>query len=186
MRNILINVLTFATGAAIGAVVAWKVASTKYESIIQEEVDSVKEIFARRQAETTTDDTEEGTEEDNEEDPREYDELDKYRRVLENHKYVEREDTERPYLIESEEYGEYYDYTEVTLSYYTCGTLVDDDSNEIVEIDLVGEECLTEFEDESVDVIHVRNDVTKCDYEISRDPRTYADLMGSFPYLENE
>ena len=43
-----INVLMFAAGAAIGSAVTWKVVKTKYERIVQEEIDSVKETFASR------------------------------------------------------------------------------------------------------------------------------------------
>ena len=42
-----INVLVFAAGAAIGSAVTWKVVKTKYERIIQEEVDSFKEDYAK-------------------------------------------------------------------------------------------------------------------------------------------
>lgn len=41
-----INVLMFAAGAAIGSAVTWKVVKTKYDRIVQEEIDSVKETFA--------------------------------------------------------------------------------------------------------------------------------------------
>lgn len=41
-----INVLAFAAGAAIGSAVTWKVVKTKYERIAQEEIDSVKAVFA--------------------------------------------------------------------------------------------------------------------------------------------
>ena len=42
------NVLLFAAGAAIGSAVTWKVVKTKYDRLIQEEIDSVKEAFADR------------------------------------------------------------------------------------------------------------------------------------------
>lgn len=46
MKSRLINVLVFAVGAAIGSAVTWKIVKTKYDRIIQEEIDSVKEAFA--------------------------------------------------------------------------------------------------------------------------------------------
>ena len=45
MNRTLFNVLLVTTGAAIGSVVTWKVITTKYEKIIQEEIDSVKEEY---------------------------------------------------------------------------------------------------------------------------------------------
>ena len=45
-KNALINIATFAIGAAVGYVATWKLLKTKYENIAQEEIDSVKEAFA--------------------------------------------------------------------------------------------------------------------------------------------
>lgn len=66
MNSKIINVITFAAGAAIGSVVTWKLVKTKYENIAREEIESVKETFAEYFA--TNDDTTETeeTEEDEE------------------------------------------------------------------------------------------------------------------------
>ena len=48
MKCKFINVLMFAVGAAIGSAVTWKVVKAKYEKIVQEEIDSIKEAFADR------------------------------------------------------------------------------------------------------------------------------------------
>lgn len=45
MNRTLFNVLLVTAGAAIGSVVTWKVVTTKYEKLIQEEIDSVKEEY---------------------------------------------------------------------------------------------------------------------------------------------
>ena len=47
MKRTMLNVLLFITGAATGSVVTWKLIETKYARIAQEEIDSVKEAFAR-------------------------------------------------------------------------------------------------------------------------------------------
>lgn len=46
MNYKLFNVLLFAAGAAIGSAVTWKVLKTKYEKLVQEEIESVKTAFA--------------------------------------------------------------------------------------------------------------------------------------------
>lgn len=46
MKCKFINVLVFAAGAAIGSAVTWKVVKTRYERIAQEEIESVKEVYA--------------------------------------------------------------------------------------------------------------------------------------------
>ena len=48
MKGTLSNFFLFATGALVGSVVTWKIVKTKYEQIAQEEIDSVKAVFARR------------------------------------------------------------------------------------------------------------------------------------------
>ena len=42
----------FVLGAAVGSVVTWQYTRKKYEQIAQEEIDSVKEIFSRRESAT--------------------------------------------------------------------------------------------------------------------------------------
>ena len=45
MKRALVNILLVTAGAAIGSVVTWKVLKDKYELIVQEEIDSVKEEY---------------------------------------------------------------------------------------------------------------------------------------------
>lgn len=44
------TVIAFIVGAAIGGVVAWKLVKGKYEEYAQEEIDSVKDTFAKKEA----------------------------------------------------------------------------------------------------------------------------------------
>jgi len=46
MNNTLSKVLIFAAGAAVGSVAAWKICKDRYEAIIEEEINSVKEKFS--------------------------------------------------------------------------------------------------------------------------------------------
>lgn len=45
MNQKITNVLVFVVGAAIGSAVTWKVLKTKYDRLIQDEINSVKEVF---------------------------------------------------------------------------------------------------------------------------------------------
>ena len=45
MKSKFINVLMFAVGAAIGSAVTWKIVKTKYDRIVQEEIESIREAF---------------------------------------------------------------------------------------------------------------------------------------------
>ena len=53
MNKILINALAFSVGAAVSSVVTWKIVKTKYERKAKEEIDSVKEAYARKQTALT-------------------------------------------------------------------------------------------------------------------------------------
>ena len=47
--NKLISVGFFIAGAAVGSIVTWQFLKTKYEEIAQEEIDSVKQTYAKRE-----------------------------------------------------------------------------------------------------------------------------------------
>ena len=49
MNNKIVNLLVFAVGAVIGSAVTWKLVKDKYAQIAQEEIDSVKEVYSRRE-----------------------------------------------------------------------------------------------------------------------------------------
>lgn len=68
-----INALVFAAGAAIGSAVTWKVVQTKYDRIVQEEVDRFKEDYAKCMANLQNQDNDnKQTEETEEDDEDEY------------------------------------------------------------------------------------------------------------------
>ena len=94
---------------------------------------------------------------------------------------------EKPYVITPEEYGEFDDYNEISLTHYSDGVLTDMQGNVIDDVDeLVGsdyEEHFGEYEDDSV---HVRNDAKRCDYEILYDSRKWTDILKSKPYLKED
>ena len=48
MNRKIINLIIFTVGAAFGSAVTWKILKDKYEKIVQEEIKSVKEVFADR------------------------------------------------------------------------------------------------------------------------------------------
>lgn len=187
----LFNMLSFAVGAAIGSAVTWKLVKTKYEQIAQEEIESVKEVFSKRER-SEKEETDEPvkmkthitsekpdimeyaaklkefgysgeTDEDQDED-----------------EYEEEEDemrSDRPYVISPDDYDEN-GYETESLTYYADGVLTDS-YNEIIEDvdDIVGVESLEHFGEYEDDSVFVRNDNRQCDYEILKDYRNYADVF---------
>ena len=68
MKDTLSKIVIFAVGAGIGSAVTWKLLKAKYEQIAQEEIDSVKEVFSKRQNDDPVEKDEDDSDEQDEED----------------------------------------------------------------------------------------------------------------------
>jgi hypothetical protein len=194
MSNTLNNVLIFAAGVAVGALVSYKVFKTKYEIIVQEESESFRETYNRMKAEHEAEMEEyEAIERAKKPD------LSEYRNKLKEQGYVgySEEETEevtkveRPYVISPSEYGELDGYETVSLTYFKDGVLTTDYDDEEVDYvdDVVGLDSLEHFGeyDSDPDTVFVRNDRLKVDYEIMRDNRNYSDVVNMPPHnVEDE
>ena len=204
MKSKLFGVLLFTAGAAVGSVVTWKYLTTKYNQLIQEEIDSVKETFGKMygsendEGECTdeSEDTEpsrpEKPVEDPDEDPQDHMmRLYEYESEIARLKYASvsnREEGEgepvilAPYVISPDSYGEE-DYETSMLTYYSDGVLEDDYWN-IVENpdDVVGDDFMNHFDEYTENTVYIRNEELKTDYEITRDKRTYEESQAESPY----
>lgn len=187
MSNKVLYFITFTAGAAVGSVVTWKLLKTKYERLAQEEIDSVKEVFSRREKETV-DEVEEVTNQEPEK-PAEDEEKVDYKNRLQNLGYTDYSDMSKnddepissvtPYVISPDEFGCAEGYDFCNLTYYADGVLADDDGDIIEDIEgTVGSASLRRFGEYEPDVVHVRNDIRRVDYEICRDLDTYEDADG--------
>lgn len=169
MNSNLIAAITFVAGAGIGSVVTWKLLKNKYEQRAQEEINSVKEVFARRF--------------EKEKDKREYAEVvNELKYTLDIDENEEKGDTmtDDVYVISPDEVGDFEDYDVVTLTYYADDVLTDSDDNPIDKEDLddyVGSDFAEHFGDYEDDAVHIRNDRLEIDYEILRDLRNYSDVV---------
>jgi hypothetical protein len=93
----------------------------------------------------------------------------------------------KPYVISPEDFGEIEDYDQRTLFYYEDGVLTDDEDNPIEDVDgVVGRGSLTHFGEYEDDSVHVRNERLRIDYEILREPNTYADVVKTKPHHAEE
>lgn len=183
MNMTLSNVLIFAAGAAVGAVVTWVIMKDKYDG-------EYEEVYHYG--------------DDEEEDPddtktmpagsyevKESNSITAYNDVLKNNKYVteeesdkneEEEDTvsimeDRPYVIKPEDFDEFDEYEAISLTYYADGVLTDEYDEIVEDVDnIVGLDALNHFGEYEEDSVFVRNDRLRCDYEILKDYRNYADV----------
>lgn len=200
MKNTMINILVFTAGAAIGSLVTWKLVKTKYERIAQEEIDSVKETWARRnkKEEETADEYPEH--DDEEEDEEEYDPavLTDYANLAGRYTRSSRDDTTEegggdyrdpiddaipgPYVIEPGEFGNgNFDHELHCITYYADHVLADDWWNVLDIEETIGEEALDHFGDFTEDVVHVRNERLRRDYEVVNDIRRFAEVVAENP-----
>jgi hypothetical protein len=193
MSNTLSKILIFASGAAIGSVVTWKIVTDRYSQIIEEELESIKnEILEELEEEDDVEDdiqeevkpaTEDKTTYNNiveEAGYRNYSNRTPAKQVIpeEEKKEEEIEDMGGPYVISPDDFDEHDDYEVVSLVYYSDKVLTDEDDNIIEDVEgMVGEESLNHFGEYEDDSVFVRNDERKTDYEILLDERRFADVF---------
>lgn len=169
------NIMAFVMGGAIGALITWRYIKAKYETLAQEEIDSVKEVFAKRAKDSKN--TEMSMSED---DARE---KDIYADILKSQGYrndVGGEDNvnlTKPYVIPPEQFGEEDDYDRISLTYYADQILADESGDIVEDVEeTIGFDSLSHFGEYEDDSVFVRNDCRKCDYEILLDHRTYSSI----------
>lgn len=172
------NLLIFAAGAVIGSVATWKFTKDKYKAIADEEIESVKEMFAKRKKKEDIETLE----------PKFSDaDLKKLKQMIttngyRNYSNIAKEEEPimtKPYVISPEEFGEA-DYPTESLTYYADGILTDDRNNIIEDVErMVGTESLNHFGEYEDDSVFVRNDELRTDYEILLDNQRFYDTDGT-------
>lgn len=185
------NFVMFAMGAVVGSVITWHCVKKKYEQIAQEEIDSVKAVFMKKDPdmEVTVSETPHQAE------PRKVEEkpsISEYAALLKNEGYTNYSGTgkeeqtsmnDKPYVISPEEFGEDEEYEKISLTYYADQVLADENDELVEDVEgAVGFESLTHFGEYEDDSVFVRNDRLKCDYEILLDQRTYSDVVKTRPH----
>ena len=198
MNNVIYSTIAFISGAAIGAVVAWKVTDKiveeKYSKISQDEINSVKEKFTVPKIKLS---------DKNDDDliikvnvpPSNKPSLSEYaKKVKEYVNYSNAEVNEetkkiktiKPFVISPDEYGEDDEYDQQELTYYADGILADED-DEILDADeVIGEDSLNHIGDYEDDAVHVKNEARKTYYEVLVDERSYETATGKKPHLDKD
>lgn len=183
--NKLKTLIIFSAGIGIGAFVTWRFLRPGYE---EEENDTL-----------TSEHTDEKTSINNDTDDvvleaashaKEKPDIATYAKKLQEAGYVdytsmgkkdnvtsESDSIDNPYAIPPEEYGDLEGYRQIELTYYSDGTLADD-NDEIVDdvADIIGNDALNHFGEFEDDSVFIRNDRLKCDYQILLDNRAYSDV----------
>lgn len=193
MKGTLSNVLIFAAGAVVGSVVTGLIAKNTYEQLIQEEIESVKEAFIKKQAEQ--EEPEETEDEIVTERPvttekpdlMEYaarlaayktdvtaDDIQQPTRKIDVEDELDYEDA--PYPIKPESLGDDEFNTEY-LTLYEDDVLADNRGNPVKDIKgMVGSNYQQYFGVYEDDLVCIRNERLRTDFEICRDSRSYSDI----------
>lgn len=194
MSNRSLFSLGFIIGAASGATVAWYLLKDKYETLAQEEIDSVKEVFARREQEMKDETVKRNVAEGIKDSDRTKPDLKEYAEQLKKNGYTRYSDLSaddegvsdkqtKPYVIPPEQFGDDENYDQISLTYYADGVLANENDEVIKDVeDAVGIDSLNRFGEYEDDSVFVRNDARKCDYEILLDQRTYSEVVEDMPH----
>lgn len=161
--------LIFATGFLGGSVSAYFALKKRFDILMEEEIQSVKESYEKFNAAENKDSDEEqnNLRKVHEEENQNYE-----KNLPKEQKF------EEPYLIPPNEFNEIYGYETSTLTLYSDGIIATDDLEMVDDVDeLLGEDNLQQLRDGEADCIYIRNDSTYCDYEVLRDLSTFEDAV---------
>jgi hypothetical protein len=178
MHNGLKSALIFMAGATIGSVVTWKVLKTKYEQIVQEEIDSFKAKMAEKHAPV-----EDGSDEGPGDEPTIDTDREEYARIANMYSNKEggsdsMEHKSHITVLHPNEFAEDEDYETETLILWSDDILSDDRGNIVEDVkDLIGEDFRDHFGEYEDYSIYIRNDKYKCEYEIVQDLRGYDEVF---------
>ena len=86
-----------------------------------------------------------------------------------------------------DEFGEFEDYTKVSLTYFADGVLADECGEIVDDVEEIIGDGLDHFGEYEDDSVFVRSDAKRCDYEILKDLRDFSDFKKkNFPPNNDE
>lgn len=195
MNNKAIFVVAFSVGMAVGSVGTWYCIKKKYEELAQEEIDSVKQVFLKREKELKGDEIKKNIAENvkagDQEKPMS---IKEYASFLQKQGYTNYSDTNeaenkeetksvKPYVIPPEQFGEIEEYDQIELTYYADHILADENDDIVEDVEeAIGFESLSHFGEYEDDSVFVRNDERRCDYQILLDQGLYSDIAVHIPH----
>ena len=194
--------MAFLAGAAVGGGSVWHVLKARYEEISEQDIYSAKQAFRAReeQLQREIDNLKERLESPDKdvEEPktiqasasknREKGDINDYAKMVNRVRYSRtsvpqppEHEVEAPYVISLDEFGEMEGYTQISLTYFDDGILSDENGVIIDEPEDIVGDALDHFGEYEEDSVFVRSDPKRCDYEILRDLRSYAEFRSTLP-----
>lgn len=178
--------MAFAVGAAAGVAATWKFFEEKYARIAQEEINSVKEVFSKRDKKDDAPKPKPVEEKKETSEPIfSRSDVKKVSEIIDYSGYSSSQDEKpeepKPYVIPPEAFGELEEegYMNVSLTFCSDQVVIDDNNDILEDVnDVIGFESLSHFGEYEDDAVYVRNDKLHCDYEILLDQRTSEQYIG--------
>lgn len=184
-----LNALMFVLGAAAGSLVTWKILEKKYQKIAQEEIDSVKEVYMKRNAALTNEVKKAHQYFETNNDPeqaavKKTPVQEEYVRIVKeqgySHEDQSTEDICDAHVISPDEFGELDEYDTESLTYFNKDKVLWwDNRSKVVKnpAELLGPKALDSFGEYEDDSVFVRNDELKIDFEVLLDMRSYYEVF---------
>ncbi len=198
----------FLAGVAVGGAAVWYYTKDKYAQLAEEEINSVKEAYARREKQQESEAESDIPSDlgvgqthvvvDKVQDKGDIKEF--ARRVQGEKGYTDYSKTvvppkaemqeepaqsenpgEVPYVISPDEFDELEGYTPISLTYFADGVLADEHGVIVDDVEEIVGNALDHFGEYEEDSVFVRNDAKRCDYEILRDEHTYEEFRKTLP-----
>lgn len=194
--------LAFVAGGVCGVLGTKTYFEDLYRRQYEEDLESVKKVWTYKKP------AEDNTKEDDkpvlDKEPRE-NEMYQYAKILQKKGYTNYSDTpvdtsemtapevytppenyKDPYPIPPDILGSD-GYDQITLFYTEDKVLLNEDDTKLNDIEeVIGLESLNHFGEYEEDVLYVRNERLRTDYEVLMDPRTYSQVLEERPYLYRE
>jgi len=199
--------IAFLAGAAIGGATVWYYIKDKYAQLAEEEINSVKEAYAKREQQKNAEepdiplDTDAGQTRVSVNKVWDKGSITDYARRVQGEKgYTNYSKTAAPpkpevsegeprrkdsgdvsYVISPDEFDELEGYTPVSLTYFDDGILADEHGIIVDNAEEIIGDALDHFGEYEEDSVFARNDAKRCDYEILKDERTYEEFRKTLP-----
>ena len=207
MNKIAIGIISGTAGAAVGGVVAWKLLDLRYSKIIQEEIDSVRDLLVQNnilssngveeESECNDTDSETIVHEDVVVKNEKPELMTYYKECAEKYNATTPADTKKEkkkkkekksiYPIDYENFGESDDYETVSLFWFADEKILTDctdiiDPQEIV--DIIGVDIPTDFDEQGL--MYIRNENHLTEYEVINELTAFEDFVSMHPNLQEE
>lgn len=180
------NILMFLGGAVIGSLISWYFTKNKYETMATTEINEMRDFYKNKQKELSQMNKEKPPIEnliDVEIDP---EEKQKYETIITTEKYDDegRDESLKENnisFIDVAEFDSYNGYEKSNLVLYSDDILADELSDDIYLIDdSIGVEAAELLRNDRPEVIYIRNEENKTEYEVTWDNRSYGEVTGIF------